>query len=119
MVKVHVGECHNSVIKSNCVIARWGGEQLEMKDQSVGDELDSAGCCGEHAWVLRSLKIITYVDVARKEKKRYVGASSGWRWNGRKFMRDKQGYLRVRENTGRSQSLHSTVSCETAQGQQT
>ena len=66
MVKVHVGECHNSVIKSNCVIARWGGEQLEMKDQSVGDELDSAGCCGEHAWVLRSLKIITYVEMANK-----------------------------------------------------
>ncbi len=48
------------------------------------------------------------------EKKRYVGASSGWRWNGRKFMRDKQGYRRVRENTCRSQSLHSTVSFETA-----
>lgn len=68
MVKVRVGECHNSVIKSNCVTARWGGEQLEMKDQSVGNELDSAGCSGEHTWVLRSLKIITYVDVAWKKK---------------------------------------------------
>ena len=91
-VQVRVGESHNSVIKSNCVTVRWGGEQLEMNDQSVGDELDSAGCCGEPACVGRSLKTITYVDVAIG-KKRYVGASSGWRWNGRKFMRSKQGDL--------------------------
>ena len=68
MVKVRAGESHNSVIKSNCVAARRGGEQLEMNGQSVGNELDSAGCCGEHAWVLRSLKIITYVVVALKKK---------------------------------------------------
>lgn len=37
-----------------------------MKDQSVGNELDSAGCSGEPAWVRRSLKIITYVTVADK-----------------------------------------------------
>ncbi len=51
MVKVRVGESHGSVIKSNCVTARWSGEQLAMNDQSVGDEPDSAGCCGEPAWV--------------------------------------------------------------------
>ena len=91
-VQVRVGESHHSVIKSNCVTVRWGGEQLEMNDQSVGDELDSAGCCGEPACVGRSLKTITYVGVAIG-KKRYVGASSGWRRNGRKFMRGKQGDL--------------------------
>lgn len=66
MVKVRAGESQNSETKSNCVTVRWGGEQLAVKDQSVGNELDSAGCSGEHAWVLRSLKIITYVVLAIK-----------------------------------------------------
>jgi len=35
-VKVPVGVCHNVVAESNCVIVRWGGEQLEAKGQSVG-----------------------------------------------------------------------------------
>jgi len=35
-VKVPVGVCHNVVAESNCVIAKWGGEQLEAKRQSVG-----------------------------------------------------------------------------------
>ena len=35
------------VAESNCVIARWGGEQLEAKKQSVGDEPDSAVPYGE------------------------------------------------------------------------
>ena len=35
-VKVPVGGCHNVVAESNCVIAKWGGEQLEAKRQSVG-----------------------------------------------------------------------------------
>jgi len=35
-VKVPVGVCHNAVAESNCVIVRWGGEQLEAKGQSAG-----------------------------------------------------------------------------------
>ena len=35
-VKVPVGVCHNVVAISNCVIVKWGGEQLEAKGQSVG-----------------------------------------------------------------------------------
>ena len=35
-VKVSVGVSHNVVAESNCVIAKWGGEQLEAKRQSVG-----------------------------------------------------------------------------------
>jgi hypothetical protein len=35
-VQVRVGVSQNAVIKSNCVTAKWGGEQLEMKGQSVG-----------------------------------------------------------------------------------
>ena len=35
-VKVPVGVCHNAVAESNCVIVKWGGEQLEAKRQSVG-----------------------------------------------------------------------------------
>ena len=35
-VKVPVGVCHNAVAESNCVIVKWGGEQLEVKRQSVG-----------------------------------------------------------------------------------
>ena len=35
-VKVPVGVSHNVVAESNCVIAKWGGEQLEAKGQSVG-----------------------------------------------------------------------------------
>ena len=35
-VKVPVGVCHNVVAESNCVIVKWGGEQLEAKRQSVG-----------------------------------------------------------------------------------
>lgn len=66
MVKVRVGESHDSVIKSNCVTARWSGEQLAMNDQSVGDEPDSAGCCGEPAWVRRSPKIDLDVVMAAK-----------------------------------------------------
>ena len=51
-VKVPVGVSHNVVAESNCVIAKWGGEQLEAKRQSVeptlsvvlkDNESDSAG----------------------------------------------------------------------------
>ena len=35
-VKVPVGVCHNVVAESNCVIVKWGGEQLEAKRQSAG-----------------------------------------------------------------------------------
>lgn len=35
-VKVPVGVSHNVVAESNCVIAKWGGEQLEAKGQSAG-----------------------------------------------------------------------------------
>ena len=35
-VKVPVGVSHNVVAESNCVIVKWGGEQLEAKGQSVG-----------------------------------------------------------------------------------
>ena len=35
-VKVPVGVSHNAVAESNCVIVKWGGEQLEAKGQSVG-----------------------------------------------------------------------------------
>ena len=35
-VKVPVGVIHNAVAESNCVIVKWGGEQLEAKGQSVG-----------------------------------------------------------------------------------
>lgn len=35
-VEVPVGVCHNAVAESNCVIVKWGGEQLEAKRQSVG-----------------------------------------------------------------------------------
>jgi len=35
------------VAEGNCVIVRWGGEQPEAKQQSVEDELDSAGPYGE------------------------------------------------------------------------
>jgi hypothetical protein len=39
----------NLVTEGNCVLVKGGGEQLEVKDQSVGDELDSACRCGEPA----------------------------------------------------------------------
>jgi hypothetical protein len=57
-VKVPVGVSHNVVAISNCVIAKWGGEQLEAKGQSVepalsvvvrDNESDSAGQGGESA----------------------------------------------------------------------
>jgi hypothetical protein len=35
-VKVRVGVCQGSVTESNCVTVRWGGEQLEVNNQSVG-----------------------------------------------------------------------------------
>ena len=35
-VEVPVGVSHNVVAESNCVIAKWGGEQLEAKGQSAG-----------------------------------------------------------------------------------
>jgi hypothetical protein len=39
----------NFVTEGNCVAARRGGEQPEVNDQSVGNELDSACCRGEPA----------------------------------------------------------------------
>ena len=36
MVKVHISRSYKAITKSNCVIVRWGGEQLEVKDQAVG-----------------------------------------------------------------------------------
>jgi hypothetical protein len=41
-VKVQPDLVARSVTESNCVAAMRGGEQLEVKEQSVGDELDSA-----------------------------------------------------------------------------
>jgi hypothetical protein len=38
-VKVPVGVCHNAVAESNCVIVKWGGEQLEAKGQSAGSRI--------------------------------------------------------------------------------
>ena len=57
-VKVPVGVNHNVVAKSNCVIVKRGGKQLEAKGQSVepalsvvvrDNESDSAGQGGESA----------------------------------------------------------------------
>ena len=42
------------VIEGNCVLMRGGGKQPEMNEQSVGDELDSAGPTGEPARARRS-----------------------------------------------------------------
>jgi hypothetical protein len=42
-VKVLLGHTLQPVTESNCVAARPGGEQLEVNDQSEGNELDSAG----------------------------------------------------------------------------
>jgi hypothetical protein len=39
----------NIVTERNCVVARRGGEQREVNDQSVENELDSACCRGEPA----------------------------------------------------------------------
>ena len=36
----------------------WGGEQLEAKEQSIGDELDSVQCGDEPASNWRSLEHI-------------------------------------------------------------
>ncbi len=47
LVKVRMIVLDNYVVEGNCVIARWGGEQPNTKDQSVGNELDSADYCGE------------------------------------------------------------------------
>ncbi len=45
----------DSITESNCVLARGGGEQLEVNDRSVGfDELDSAYRRGEPARLWRS-----------------------------------------------------------------
>jgi hypothetical protein len=44
----------NFVTNGNCAVARRGGEQPEVNDQSVGNELDSACCCGEPARKWRS-----------------------------------------------------------------
>ena len=35
-VQVRVGENHSSVAKSNCVVVRRGGKQLEVKEGSAG-----------------------------------------------------------------------------------
>jgi hypothetical protein len=35
-VQVRVGENHSSVAKSNCVVVRRGGKQLEVKERSAG-----------------------------------------------------------------------------------
>ena len=56
-MRVRVGVSQGPVAEGNCVIARWGGEQLEANWRSVGDELDSAAQGGELARVRRSLKI--------------------------------------------------------------
>jgi len=45
------------VAESNCVLVKGGGEQLEAKTWSVGDELDSAGDVGEPAEDWRNLHL--------------------------------------------------------------
>ena len=42
------------VTEGNCVAARRGGKQPEVKNRSAGDELDSACCCDEPAGLWRS-----------------------------------------------------------------
>ena len=59
-VQVRVGGSHDSVAESNCVTARWGGEQLNANDRSVGDEPVSVGTRGEPSDWWRSLKITAH-----------------------------------------------------------
>jgi len=49
VVEVRAEVSHDLVAEGNCVAARQGGEQLEANWQSVGNEPDSAECCGEPA----------------------------------------------------------------------
>lgn len=50
-VEVRVGASQGLVAESNCVVARWGGEQLEANWRSAGDELDSAEERRRACWV--------------------------------------------------------------------
>ena len=65
-MRVRVGESHDSAIEGNCVAVRQGGEQPEVKDWSVGDEPDSAGCCGELACKGRNPKHAVHAEMADK-----------------------------------------------------
>ena len=65
-MQVRVGGSHVSVAESNCVTARWGGEQLEANDRSVGDEPDSADTRGEPSGLWRSLKHVLHAAMAAK-----------------------------------------------------
>ena len=72
--------------KSNCVTVRWGGEQQEANDQSVGDELDSVRCKGR-----ASIPVVKPGPRKREPdelrgsvEKRRQATPDGWRWNGRK-----------------------------------
>ena len=78
------------VAEGNCVIARWGGEQLEAEQQSVGDELDSAGPYGEPPVDRRSPELCERrahdaEDRCQKRSRggsvcqRHVGRWLGWR----------------------------------------
>jgi hypothetical protein len=65
-VQVRDGVNHSSVIEGNCVVARQGENQLEMKCRSAGNELDSACCNDEPSAKWRSLKIINHAGVVAK-----------------------------------------------------
>ena len=105
-MRVRVRVSQGPVAESNCVTARWGGEQLEANWRSAGDELDSAGCDDEPAIARRSPKSVRYAESARV--KRYRNAPRGWRRNVGNVWRDKRGDLQPEVTGGRSQNHRST-----------
>jgi hypothetical protein len=124
----------NLVTEGNCVAARRGGEQPEVNDRSVGHERDSACCRGEPApswrsptdapthWngdVLRMNAAARAVSLRGQPDQTRRTTRGGWRRNGQKILRIKQGDLLRKGRAywpmasparrSRSQSVHSSV----------
>ncbi len=107
MVKVRARVCRSSEAEGNCVAERWGGKQPEAKDRSVGDEPDTAGCCGEPADSGRSPKSDGHVEQAKPNDGHVTPRV--WGRNDPKAERRKRGELCARVSAWSSQSPHKSV----------
>ena len=109
MVKVRAQVCQNLVAEGNCVAVRRGGKQPEAKDRSVGDEPDSAVCCGEPADSRRSPKSDSHVELVKANDG--YATQRVWGRNDRKAERRKRGDLQAEVTVSRSQSPHKSDVC--------
>jgi hypothetical protein len=124
-VKVPLRRSFPPVMESNCVTARWGGEQLEMNGQPLEERVLDEPARRTRYGLMQLTRLRPMCEVRRtadsrpgeseakparnKKHSRSRGAWGGWRLDVRKCKLSNQGYLSwCWKEQGRSQNPHSS-----------